>query len=47
MDEINGFALGLSSEGHLARLNRKGQPRQPSVCLDHFSVELGPTLFSV
>ena len=40
MDEISGWALALSSEGPLARLNKKGQPRQSSVCLDHFLAEL-------
>ena len=41
MDDISGWALALSSKGPLARLNKKCQLRQPSVCLDHFSAELG------
>ena len=41
MGEIGGLALALLGEGPLARLNKKGQLRQPSVCLDHLSAEHG------
>ena len=35
------MAIALVSKGPLARLNKKGQLRQPPVNFDHFSAELG------